>query len=216
MRSMGVATLWFLGIYALVMAVLYPLIVIDVFDLFGRDTASPIRLSETVASASSIYLLVTGIVMPSYLETALSFGLTRRQNACALLLVSALLAFGLTLVSELVALVFAEPANFLWSIQAFLHGWFFYLIGWLIVIGYQYRRIIGALLTTALGVGLFFSLLAFTPSWSFVLGETSVLNSISEGALVSLLFLFSPFSLLACLALALVIVLLTRRIPIKV
>jgi hypothetical protein len=141
--------------------------------------------------------------MSTYLETMLNFGLTRKQNAYALLLASPLVALALTLVSVLAAMLFGgfDPLG---SMLGFVNSWLSYLLGWFIVIGYQYRRVLTAFVSTTVGVALVFSGIAPFPLLPTALGmEESVL--LSTG---------TPLLLIIILILA--IIPLTRRIPIKV
>ncbi|MDR1083125.1 MAG: hypothetical protein LBL27_04575 [Coriobacteriales bacterium] len=220
LRPMGLTTLWFLGIFALVflLLVFFATSARLIFSspLVGYELGSEgLIFSAILSSAGSVYLLVMGITMQTYLETMLSFGLTRRQNTLALLLGSALMALLLTLIGALITALFGSEGpdpSFnlpLWHLRVFLSGWLSYLLGWFIVIGYQYRHTLAALLSTAMGA----TLLLFSSS-----GDGWGLFPLINSALGSdeTLLLRTGSSLLLSLVLIAAIIPLTRRIPIKV
>jgi hypothetical protein len=209
---MSLYTLIFLGCLVLVFLLLPHLLTVTV--ILSDDISPltwPVLYLQAFANASCIYLLVMGIVMQSYLETLLNFGLTRRQNTYALLLVSVLMAFAFALISSLVGVLLGE-FDPLWGIQLFAANWMSYLLGWLIVIGYQYRRVLAAILSTAIGAALLFSFVpaVWQSGWLTLLLATST----SSPELTSMLT--SGILLLVSLALMLAIIPLTSRIPIKV
>ncbi|MDR1185009.1 MAG: hypothetical protein LBK67_09460 [Coriobacteriales bacterium] len=211
LRLMGLAALTFLEVLALLMLAMDLAIIISnaldaSMELFGYSELLPLSLlSGVLVNASNVFLLVMGIVMPTYLETMLNFGLTRRQNTYALLLVSALLTLGFALIILLVSLP-SGGFGLLGSTLVFVNGWLSYLTGWFIVIGYQYRRVLTAFLTTAVGAALNFILLfQLAP-----LAQYTLVNQV-EGSLAAL-----GVSLLISLILIFAIIPLTSRIPIKV
>jgi hypothetical protein len=169
-------------------------------------------------NAGSVYAFVMGIVLSGYLETALSLGLTRRQNTRALLLVSAALAGALCIFGILGALAFAKPVDPLRFLGIFALDWSLYMSGWLIAIGYQYRRFITAVLSTTFGVLAAIILISLGMSWD-ALGWVMGISQISQelplhGVPLQLLVCALMLALSALLAVA--TTLFSRRIPIKV
>ncbi|MDR2197661.1 MAG: hypothetical protein LBO07_06845 [Coriobacteriales bacterium] len=223
MRVMGQSTLWFLGIMLLVVTVINVGFVS--FSIIPYP-AEPLIYPSAIAAASNVFLLVMGFVMPSYLESALSFGLTRQQHALALLLCGLAIAGGLALICVLLALPLSQ-FDLLQSVRFFLpfiHSWFFFLVGWLIVIGYQYRRIVTAILSTLLGI----AVLAFGSFWiewlrmsPLAVDDTSVLHlqpllqAVEFGG-VYLGILNLAITIVLIIILMPTVIALTRRISIKV
>jgi hypothetical protein len=214
--NMGSSTAWFLGIMALL-----TLLTSTAFAIFDPPSR-PITVAayEMFAASSLLYQLVMGLVMPTYLESMLSFGLTRRQNALAMLVTSALMALGLSLLNNLLAIPLGAFAP-VQIVSMFLNEWLCFLGGWFIVIGYQYRRVVTAFLSTLFSVvllGYSWStrlLLMFPPAVDthVELELWEVLLAISETNIDILNF---AGTVLIIVILALAALFLTRYIPIKV
>ncbi|MDR1183272.1 MAG: hypothetical protein LBK67_00565 [Coriobacteriales bacterium] len=225
MYIMGSTTLWFLGILALITLLFNATSVL--FDWPGWNGLLSYSLLITVASP--VFLLVMGIVMPSYLESMLSFGATRKQHALALLLTGMAVTAGLALISSIMIVIIKQfnldPAvvdltylTYPQLLSFFLQDCLFFLTGWFIVIGYQYRRVFTAFLSTLIGPVLLLS----RDSWNWLFSQSSLVTSgmansgllrtISEGGILA--DLISTAILVAILLPA--ILALTRRIPIKV
>jgi hypothetical protein len=208
MNNMGSPTLWFLGIATLIAV------------LLSTGFRSPLEACLVlIVGTSPVFLLVMGIVMPTYLESMLSFGVTRKQHATALLLSGAALTGGLALIAGILILPIsgADPINYP---IAFTFAWFSFLIGWLISIGYQYRHVLTAFFSTLIGVALFL----LGPSWPHFLLMRVPVDPLTARVSLGLLDI-SPANanILSFASMALVIVILmptvlalTRRIPIKV
>ncbi|MDR3053426.1 MAG: hypothetical protein LBU48_06160 [Coriobacteriales bacterium] len=205
-KQMGLSTLFFLAIFAVVMVVIN--LMLTHVDVLDANALLP--YSEVLPNSTAGYMLVMGIVMPLYLEILLGQGATRRQFAVGLLGASALIASALALVNVMIALVLAD-VTVLSVLGWALGNWFYFLVGWLIVIGYQYRHVITAILSTLIGI----CLLSLWP-----LGGTFISKSLTELAVT----LFGPMPVLLAtaassattLVLAFVVVILSRRISIKV
>ncbi|MDR1015178.1 MAG: hypothetical protein LBL86_09430 [Coriobacteriales bacterium] len=212
LRSMGLATACFLGILVL-LSLLFDLLILttNVLELFDRSELQALpTFVAMLLTSSNVFLLVMGIVMQTYLETMLGFGLTRKQNSCALLLASALMALVLALVGAL-GFLLGGQFELLGSLQAFTGGWLSYLIGWFIVIGYQYRRVLAAALSTALGAALFWLVASYG---SLLLVPLMMrIDALGREEASALAY---GLSLLVGLALIPAILALARRIPLKV
>jgi hypothetical protein len=217
LRVMGLTTLCFVGIVALITILLN--VASEVYGWFS--SAEPITYPLMIAGSSAVFLLVMGIVMPTFLEVILSFGITRRQNALALLLTAATLAGGLVLIYVLGTLILRQfdLTQNLTLLSFFIYGWLMFLIGWFIVIGYQYRSVLAAILTTLLGCLMFL----YGTSWpTFLHGAFPATDSnlMERGWLAligentAILSLISALILIAILTPT--IIALTRRIPLKV
>jgi hypothetical protein len=217
LRFMSLSTIRFLAIFVLVLVFVLGLNAL--LGLFNNATSTVSLSFGLFANVSSIYLLVMGIVTQTYLETMLNFGLTRRQNTCALLLTSALMALALTLIDAVAVVLsgsfisfgYFGEFNLLWSLGTLIYGWSAYLVGWFIIIGYQYHRALAAIFSTAIGSILYF----------FVASRGELITPLTQWAYDTLSseggsLLLSGICLLVSLALALAIIPLTRRIPIKV
>lgn len=126
-------TCWFLGIYALVMAILFIL-----FSFIINDDAS--WISSTMMFAPKIYLLVMGIIYPL---TATRFfvaqGLTRKQFfwACtgSISIVSLFL-----LIPVLASSIFHDSILLPSAMTHYLEMPLLFLIGWTAVVGFQFGK----------------------------------------------------------------------------
>jgi hypothetical protein len=225
MYIMGSTTLWFLGILALITLLFNTTSVLFGWPEWGELLSYPLLITVT----SPVFLLVMGIIMPSYLESMLSFGTTRRQHALALLLTGMAVTVGLALVSSIMIVIVRQfnldpvVVNLTYLtypqlLSFFLQDCLFFLIGWFIVIGYQYRRVLTAFLSTLIGPVLLLS----RDSWNWLFSQSSLVTSsmassgllrtISESGILA--DLISTAILVAILLPT--ILALTRRIPIKV
>jgi hypothetical protein len=201
---MGVSTLFFLAIFAVVIVVIN--LTLTRVDVLDENALLP--YSEILPNSTAIYMLVMGIIMPLYLEILLGQGATRRQFAVGLLGASVLFACALALVNAVIALAFADAT--LLSIPRWaLANWFPFLAGWIIVIGYQYRRVITGFASTLIGV----CLLTLSPLWPSYFNFNGMVPTLL-GSVPALLSVAIGFA--ASLVLAVIILVLTRRIPIKV
>ncbi|MDR1635268.1 MAG: hypothetical protein LBS27_10200 [Bifidobacteriaceae bacterium] len=214
---MGVATAWFAAILAAVLALLFLLgLAASRFAwLDPRPELSADAIAPLFANASGFYLVVMGIVMPFYLPLLLDFGVTRGRHARALLLAGVCAAAALAVLD---ALLGALTGGFqaLSVPAAFTGGCALFLVGWLAVLGYQFRRVLGAVVSTAAAAALLF-LLPFGGSIGRFRqaadGEDGVFLDVAWSAPdgpMPILWLA-----LVSVALAVVIVPLTSRIPVK-
>jgi hypothetical protein len=232
LRQMGLSTAFFAGI--LVLVVLFISIVLSFFgESFEISFNSFVELPWAVGvfsyfanygaafiTAGPIFFLVVGIVMPTYLETLLTFGLTRQQYALGLLLAAALLIGGIGLVCTFAALAinqFTLPQDLSFFTLPLRNGLFF-LTGWLIVIGYLCRSVIGAILTTSVGAVVFFSELLWP---LYLLASPFAVNgTVNLGLFILTAENVGAARLVSALVLIAIliptVIALTRRVPIKV
>jgi hypothetical protein len=181
------------------------------FTYFGVfEVGETWAYSEILPNATAIYMLVLGIVLPLYLEILMGQGATRHQFTVALLSASALTACALALINVVVALIFAD-FTVLSVLRWALSNWFFFLVGWLIVIGYQFRHVITAVASTLVGI----CLLTLWPfCGSYVAAELGKTVAVFFGSVPVLLL--AVIGLVGSFALAAIIHVLTRRVSIKV
>lgn len=134
-------TCWFIGIYALVMAIL-----LIVFSYVTIDNTSWIPISITYAP--KLYLLVMGIVYP-LLATKLyvSQGLTRKQFFWAYTGAISIISLFL-LIPILASVIYYDSISLPSAITHYLQMPLFFLIGWTSVVGFQMRK----WYTTILGI----------------------------------------------------------------
>ncbi|MDR2107992.1 MAG: hypothetical protein LBP28_00840 [Coriobacteriales bacterium] len=146
----------------------------------------PLSYPLIIALGNASFLGAMGLTMPIGLESDLSFGLTRKQHALALLLCGLILAGGLAITSVLVALPLSQfdlvqSSRFL---LLFFYDCFFFLIGWLVIIARQYRHFPIASIFTVGGIALYL----LEPLWSkWTLGTVNlgllVINDTNAGIL---------------------------------
>jgi hypothetical protein len=216
LRTMGLTTLCFVGVVALITLVLN--VAAEVYGWLSLT--EPMTYPLMLAGSTGIFLLVMGIIMPTYLEAMLSFGITRRQNTVALLLAAATVTGGLLLTYVVGTLIGCQldPAQNLTLLSFFVYSWLFFLIGWFVVIGYQYHSGI-AILTTLLGLILFL----YGTSWPMFLhdaySEANSTNLVDLGFLALISENTATLSFISALVLIAIlmptIIALTCRIPLK-
>jgi hypothetical protein len=138
-RRMGVISLWYIGIFAVVVLVLT--IVFEVFHIADMIdiTYTAGGGADVFANSNSVFLLVLGVLFPLLsLEPFLAAGATRRQFAAGMLSAAAALAIGFTVICvvlDLLAASFSLPRLFTYLTDDIL----FFLTGWTAVIGFQIR-----------------------------------------------------------------------------
>jgi hypothetical protein len=100
---------------------------------------------DTFVWSCAIFMLVLGIIMPLYLGLNMFLGVTRREHTAALLIVGIALCLVFAVFGAVLQAFFG---NF--YPPTILHGFVIvlcaYLVGWVIVLGFQFRRV-----TTAIG-----------------------------------------------------------------
>lgn len=134
-------TCWFIGIYALVMAIL-----LIVFSYVTIDDSSWIPISITYAP--KIYLLVMGIVYPLVaIKLYVSQGLTRKQFFWAYTGAISIISLFL-LIPILASVIYYDSISLPSAITHYLQMPLFFLIGWTSVVGFQMRK----WYTTILGI----------------------------------------------------------------
>jgi hypothetical protein len=138
-RRMGAISLWYIGIFAVVVLALT--IVFEVFHIAGMIDITYTAGGDAYvfANSNSVFLLVLGILFPLLsLEPLLAVGATRRQFAIGLLSAAAALAIGFAVICavlDLLAGSFSLPRLFTYLTDDIL----FFLTGWAAVIGFQIR-----------------------------------------------------------------------------
>jgi len=134
-------TCWFIGIYALVIAIL-----LIVFSYVTIDDTSWIPISITYAP--KIYLLVMGIVYPLVAtKLYVSQGLTRKQFFWAYTGAISIISLFL-LIPILASVIYYDSISLPSAITHYLQMPLFFLIGWTSVVGFQMRK----WYTTILGI----------------------------------------------------------------
>lgn len=129
----GKSACWFIGIYALIMAIL-----IIIFSYITIDDVSWIPLS--ILYAPKIYLLVMGIVYP-LVSTKLyvSKGVTRTQFFWAYTGAISVISL-LLLIPILVSSIYNNDISISMAITHYLQMPLFFLIGWTSIVGFQLKK----------------------------------------------------------------------------
>ncbi len=158
---------WFIGTYALIMAIL-----LIIFSFVTIDDTSWIPIS--IMYAPKIYLLVMGIVYPLVAtKLYVSQGLTRKQFFWAY--TGAISMISLFLFIPLLASVIYYGSISLPSAMIhYLHMPLFFLIGWTSVVGFQMRRWYAAILGILGAIAMFHTII--TIPRILVLSDLTVLG----------------------------------------
>lgn len=129
----GKSACWFIGIYALIIAIL-----IIIFSYITIDDVSWIPLS--ILYAPKIYLLVMGIVYP-LVSTKLyvSKGVTRTQFFWAYTGAISVISL-LLLIPILVSSIYNNDISISMAITHYLQMPLFFLIGWTSIVGFQLKK----------------------------------------------------------------------------
>jgi hypothetical protein len=127
------ATCWFIGIYALVIAIL-----LIVFSFVPIDDTSWILVS--IIYSPKIYLLVMGIIYPLVAtKLYVSLGLTRKQFFWAYTGAISIISLFL-LIPTLASAIYYESVSLPSAITHYLQMPLFFLIGWTSVVGFQMQK----------------------------------------------------------------------------
>lgn len=127
------STCWFVGIYALVLAIL-----LVVFSYVAIDDTSWIPIS--IIYSPKIYLLVIGIVYPLLItKLFVSQGLTRKQFFWAYTGAISIISLFL-LVPLLASEIYFDNISLPSAITHYLQMLLYFLIGWTSVVGFQMRK----------------------------------------------------------------------------
>lgn len=151
LQQLGKTTLVSAAIFTFVMFVLNV-----AFNYFGVSSGGDIEwLTYPAILQLSIpyFMLVLGIIMPCYMELLLGYGITRRQQSVGLLGATAVISIATAIVYATL-LVFAGEFSLSQSAGQVLSNWYYFLFGWVIVLGYLYRRVFAAIASTLAGIAL--------------------------------------------------------------
>lgn len=171
---------WFIGIYALIMAIL-----LVIFSFVTIDDTSWVPIS--IMYAPKIYLLVMGIVYPLVAtKLYVSQGLTRKQFFLAY--TGAISIISLFLIIPLLAsVIYYGSISLTSALIHYLHMPLFFLIGWTSVVGFQMRKWYAAILGILGAIAMFHSIT--TIPRILVLSDLTVLGSVLLLLVASLLIL---------------------------
>ena len=212
-KDMGTITLLFLAIY-LIGVPLVGTFVLSIsdeavqFPLDGFALAS--FYQQTFVASCAIYMLVIGIIFPLMLGLHMSLGVTRREHTVGLLVVASLLSLVFALVWAIMQVLLFPVFDIKAVLTVFTLSLGSYLMSWVIVLGFQFRRVItgilGFVIVGLVGFPINLGIEQFVP-------ETNFFN-IEMGIYVySWIELAGEALLIACFVA--IIVLATKRIPIK-
>jgi hypothetical protein len=163
------ATCWFIGIYALVMAILLLL-----FSYVTIDDTSWIPIS--IIYSPKIYLLVMGIVYPLVAtKLYVSHGLTRKQFFWAYTGAISIISLFL-LIPILASEIYYDSISLPSAIIHYLQMPLFFLIGWTSALGFQMRKWYTAMLGILGAIAMFHTIT--TIPRILTLSDTAVLGSI--------------------------------------
>lgn len=173
-------TCWFIGIYALIMA-----IVLKVFSYVTINDTSWIPIS--IMYAPKIYLMVMGILYP-LIATKLyvSQGLTRKQFFWAYTGAISIISLFL-LIPILGSVIYYDSISLPSAITHYLQMPLFFLIGWTSVVGFQMRKWYASILGILGAIAMFHAIT--TIPRILVLSDMAVLGSVLLLLVASLLIL---------------------------
>ncbi len=127
------ASVWFICIYVFIMSIL----VLILTNLNERDME---WVAISTAYAPKIYLLVIGIISPlTYMELYMSRGLTRTQFFWAFTEAIAILSVFLFLPTIIAEIIFGN-ISLLFIITHYIQMPLSFIMGWTVVIGFQYGK----------------------------------------------------------------------------
>jgi hypothetical protein len=154
-----VASIWFVVIYYIVIVVLNIVLAIE---LMADDISAQI-VSDSVISIHHSwpwFLLVCGICDALHLKNMLSFGLTRGQFATSIICAGAFIAVVFTVFDSI---MFAVGGKFAPAIllSDFLIAFSFWLFGWIVAVGFQYRNVFTSAGGIVLAVFLIYALIRY-------------------------------------------------------
>ncbi len=174
-------TFWFLGIYALTMAIL-----LTIFSYVRIEDTSWIPIS--ILYTPKIYLLVIGIIYP-LISTKLyiSYGLTRKQYFFAYLGAMSIISI-LLLIPVLMSFIYYDNFSIITIVTHYLQLPLFFLIGWTSIIGFQIKKWYLTILGILCSVGMF-HMISTIPN---ILNFSNLSILISTIFLLIILVLFLP------------------------
>lgn len=173
-------TCWFIGIYALIMAIL-----LIIFSFVTIEDTSWIPIS--IMYAPKIYLLVMGIVYPLVAtKLYVSQGLTRKQFFWAYTGAISIISLFLT-IPLLASVIYYGSISLPSAMIHYLHMPLFFLIGWISVVGFQMGKWYAAILGILSAIVMFHTIT--TIPRIFVLSDLTVLGSVLLLLAASLLIL---------------------------
>ncbi|MDR1292651.1 MAG: hypothetical protein LBJ91_04565 [Clostridiales Family XIII bacterium] len=157
--KLAIVSIWFVVIYYVVIAVLH-IVLANVLP--SEDIGEQIMddSSRSLHHSWPWFILVYGICAPLYLKNMLSFGLTRGQFATGLIWASALVTAGYVALDAIISAVTGQfaAANLL---SDFLIAFSFWLFGWIVAVGFQYRNVFTSAGGIALAVFLIYALIRY-------------------------------------------------------
>lgn len=173
-------TCWFIGIYALIMAIL-----LVIFSFVTIDDTSWVPIS--IMYAPKIYLLVMGIVYPLVAtKLYVSQGLTRKQFFWAY--TGAISIISLFLIIPLLAsVIYYGGVSLTSALIHYMHMPLFFLIGWTSVVGFQMRKWYAAILGILGAIVMFHTII--TIPRILAVSDLTVLGSVLLLLVASLLIL---------------------------
>jgi hypothetical protein len=212
--NFAVVSIWFVIIYYAVIAVLH--IVLAPVILTPADIGEQVNIGGQIVDDSSKslhhswpwFILVYGICAPLHLKNMLSFGITRGQFATGIIWAGALVTAGYVALDAIVSAVTGQfaAANLL---SDFLISFSFWLFGWIVAVGFQYRNVFTSAGGIALSVFLIYALIRY----AYV---EQALGTWSEPAyFFELSALGAAVFVAADVLLATVLRFLTKRIPVS-
>lgn len=163
------STYWFIGIYALVMAILF-----IVFSFVTNDDTSWMPIS--IVYAPKIYLLVMGIIYPLVAtKLYVSQGLTRKQFFWAYTVAISIISLFL-FIPVLASVIYYDNFSLTSAITHYLQMPLFFLIGWTSVVGFQMRKWYMTILGILGAIAIFHTIT--TIPRIFALSDIAVLGSV--------------------------------------
>ncbi|MDR0596814.1 MAG: hypothetical protein LBG50_04685 [Clostridiales Family XIII bacterium] len=138
------------GIKGVIIGAIIACLVLTILDtIFNRtgvtdDNGAPFTLAKymwaIIGQFSSIFMFVYGISMPFEMKNRMSFGITRGQVSLGLLLSSVMFAVFFLIINVTYA-AFTGSISALSPASMFLFYILYWLYGWLVAIGFQFRHI---------------------------------------------------------------------------
>jgi hypothetical protein len=204
-RHLAIASIWFIIICSVAVVVLN--IIFASIGLTTENTTEQIVYDSFLSLRHSWpwCILVCGICFPLRLKNMLSFGLTRGQFAAGLIWAGILITTGFAVLSAIIstAMNHADPLTDL------LIAFSYWLFGWIVAVGFQYRNVFTSAGGIALAVFLIYALIQFAYVEQ-ALGTWNVATGFFEFSAPGAAVL-----VIADVLLATVLRFLTKRIPVR-